>query len=65
MTYAIIDQNNLVVNVTTWDGQSPWQPPKGHQAVELNAEAGIGWSYIDGQFVSPLEPEPTPEEVTL
>lgn len=59
--YALINTENIVVNVTRWDGISPWQPPAGQQAVELTSEAGIGWSYIDGQFIPPPEPEPTPE----
>lgn len=59
MNYAIIDSANKVVNVMVWDGENDWQPPEGHQAVPLT-EGGIGWSYIDGQFIPPSEPEVTP-----
>ena len=57
MYYAIIDINNLVVNVVIWDGQSAWQPSDNCVAVQipLNSEAGIGWSYIDGEFTPPSE----------
>jgi len=57
MTYALINQDNLVVNVISWDGKSDWQPPEEFMAVPLQGEAGIGWSYIDGQFVPPPEEE--------
>lgn len=53
MTYAIINSENLVVNVIEWDGTTEWQPPDGHQIVPLAQEGGIGWSYVDGEFVSP------------
>ncbi len=60
MNYAIIDSaTNLVVNVIVWDGKPPWQPPSGCIAVLLRNNAGIGWSYIDEQFV-----EPVIEEIT-
>lgn len=60
MIYAIISQSQ-VVNIVEWDGTASWQPPEGCQAVPLT-EGGIGWSYINGQFVPPPEPEPEPEE---
>jgi hypothetical protein len=60
MNYAIIDSaTNLVANVIVWDGKPPWQPPSGCIAVLLRNNAGIGWSYIDEQFV-----EPAIEEIT-
>jgi hypothetical protein len=52
MTYAIINSENLVVNVIEWDGESDWQPPENHQVVLLT-EGGMGWSYINGVFVPP------------
>lgn len=59
MTYLVIDSSGLVVNTIIWDGKSTWAPPEGHQAIKLpkNSEAGIGWSYIDGQFTPPPDPE--------
>lgn len=56
MDYAIVDQTGLVVNVTVWDGETPWQPPEGHFAIPL-LEGGIGWTFADGKFVPP-PPEP-------
>jgi hypothetical protein len=31
--YAVINSENVVVNVIIWDGISPWSPPAGHQAI--------------------------------
>lgn len=54
MDYAIVDETGLVVNVTVWDGISPWEPPAGHAAVPLT-EGGIGWTFVDGTFLPPQE----------
>lgn len=62
MTYAVVNSSNLVINIILWDGQSPWFPPDGCVAIKIpeNVPVTIGWSYIDGQFVPPPEPEPVP-----
>lgn len=57
MNYALINTDGLVVNVTVWDGKTEWQPLEGLQAIPLEGNAGIGWSYINGQFVPPTPPE--------
>jgi hypothetical protein len=46
-TYAII-QENKVVNVVMWDGESAW--PDSANAVEITDNAGIGWDYANGKF---------------
>jgi hypothetical protein len=53
--YALINSENLVINTTLWDGVSAWTPPAGQQIVELTGDAGIGWSYIEGEFLPPPE----------
>jgi hypothetical protein len=58
MNYAIIE-NNLVVNTAVADAE--YAESQGW--VELTGGAGIGWSYIDGQFIAPPKPTPTPEEI--
>lgn len=57
MNYAIIDLvTNIVENVIVWDGESPWSPPAGYYMEPIgNSGAGIGWSYVNGQFVQPSE----------
>ena len=55
MIYAII-KDGRVVNTALWDGVAPWVPDG--QVVKITGNAGIGWTYADGQFVAPPEPEP-------
>jgi hypothetical protein len=59
MNYAIINSTGLVVNTIEWDGATFWQPPAGHIAVATTV-AGIGWTYANGTFTPPAEPEPKP-----
>jgi hypothetical protein len=47
-TYALIE-NKKVVNVILWDGESDL--PFANKLVELTDNAGIGWDYVDGEFV--------------
>lgn len=57
MNYAIIDATGLVVNVAIYNGTDTWQAPSGCIAVLIpdDSDAWIGWSYVDGQFVPPIE----------
>lgn len=55
-TYAVIE-NNTVVNVVLWDGESEWSPDNG-VAIPAADGVGIGWSYADGAFTAPDIPEP-------
>ena len=50
-TYAVIE-NNTVVNVVLWDGESEWSPDNG-VAIPAADGVGIGWSYADGAFTAP------------
>jgi hypothetical protein len=57
MGYAVINsQTNIVDNVIAWDGVSNWTPPNGCFVVLIgDSMASIGWSYINGQFIPPVE----------
>lgn len=60
--YAVV-LNDEVINVVVWDGITPWAPEEGEAVLVPEGEvAGIGWSYVDGVFAPPPEPEKTPEE---
>jgi hypothetical protein len=62
-TFAEIE-NGEIVNVSVWVGEAP----QGEQFVEITniPNVGIGWSYVNGEFIEPAEPEPKPEpETTL
>jgi hypothetical protein len=52
MHYALINSENLVVNVIVWDGVSNWSPPEGHYVICIDGlDVGIGYKYINEQFV--------------
>lgn len=55
-TYAVIE-NNTVVNVVLWDGESKWSPDNG-VVIPAADGVGIGWLYADGTFTAPDIPEP-------
>jgi hypothetical protein len=50
--WAVID-GDLVVNTIVWDGKSDWTPPEATELVSLadHPHVGIGWDYVDGEFV--------------
>lgn len=64
IAYAVIDGNGLIVNTILWDGGSGWTPPDGMttQPIE-DLPVGIGWSYINGEFTPPVEPEVPHEDL--
>jgi len=60
-TWALIDAAGLVENVISWDGTTQWSPPDGFLCIEVTGtEVGPGWTYVDGIFYPPVEPEPVP-----
>jgi hypothetical protein len=54
-TYAhVVD--GKVVNVSLWDGVTEWHPAEEIAEIPEGSPAGIGWDYIDGQFVDNRPP---------
>jgi len=53
--YALVDDNNIAVNIIEWDGDtSVWAPPEGQTAVAIGTSAvGIGMTYTDTGFIIP------------
>lgn len=49
MRYAIIDQNNIVINSVLWDEISEYKPGEGLTLVRSDT-AGIGDIYLNGVF---------------
>lgn len=49
--------DGIVVNVSLWDGISEWNPE--HNIVEIpeDSHAGIGWSYINNEFIDNRQKE--------
>lgn len=61
--YAVVDiSTNMIVNTILWDGESEYDPGEGVFLVLLT-QGGIGWSYVDGEFIPPPEIPPTPEQI--
>ena len=52
MAKKAVVENNMVVNVI-----EVWEPPEGMALVDLAPNVGIGWSYVNGEFVAPVQPE--------
>jgi len=42
--YAVINADNIVVNVIIWDGETKWSPPAGHYVVRHD-QCDIGHIY--------------------
>lgn len=62
--YALINNQNIVQNVVSWDGESNWTPPEDMTCVNVeNIECGIGWSYNDSVFTEPVAVARTLEQV--
>ena len=40
-----------VVNVSLWDGVTPWIPSEKTVEIPESTSAGIDWDYIAGEFV--------------
>jgi hypothetical protein len=59
MRYAVINsETNIVENIIAWDGLTEWTPPEGcYTQILEDTAAGIGWSFVNGQWI-----EPTPSE---
>lgn len=62
--YAIINGID-VINVIEYEVQ-PTNPPPGFEepiiAVQSDT-AGPGWTYVDGNFIAPATPAPSPEQL--
>ena len=62
--YAIIDGIN-VISIIQYEEQ-PSNPPPSFESPIIAVQsdtASIGWTYVDGQFIAPPTPAPTPEEL--
>jgi len=55
--YALVDSSDTIINMINWDGQPPWRPDNGIQAISVPDDqfVDIGWSYVDGNFTPPPE----------
>lgn len=61
MRFALV-MNSEVINIVLWDGEAEFTPEGELINIEDHPEIGIGWTYIDGEFIPP---DPAPEETEL
>lgn len=61
-TFAEIKQG-MIVNTSVWETESP----QGEQFLEITGieNLGIGWFYVNGQFVEPIQPTPEITETQI
>ena len=66
MIWAIINSENIVVNMISWDGESTWSPPEGTHVINVTdiESAAIGSTY-DPVTQTFTPPPPSIEEVNL
>jgi len=63
--YAVIE-NNVVTNVIVAETLEIAQTVTGLQCVNVtNTGAGIGWSYVNNEFVAPVQEPITPNNPEL
>jgi rRNA processing protein Gar1 len=57
MKHAIVDQNNVVVNIIVWEG-AEWLPPRNHMVIRSD-DASIGDIYdpVRNVFLKPIKQE--------
>ncbi|MGD9662059.1 MAG: hypothetical protein AB7U63_12370 [Porticoccaceae bacterium] len=62
--YAII-KDGVVTNLIVLADGAEWVPPSGHECIPAS-NVGVGWKFINGEFIDPSKPEPltvTPEQI--
>lgn len=45
--------DGVVVNISVWDGVTPWSTKDTVVQIPDGAGVVIGWSYVDEQFIDP------------
>jgi hypothetical protein len=64
--YALINNQNIVQNVVSWDGESNWTPPADMTCLNVeNIECGIGWTFDGSTFSEPRIVVLTPELIVV
>ena len=56
MRYAMMNDNE-VVNVALWDGETPWEPDCEIVALDDGSPVGPGWSLEGEEFIAPVVAE--------
>ena len=68
--FGLVNPQGLIENAFYWNEGQEYPCEEGYSTVRIdNVEnCGIGWSYINGEFIDPnpvyLDPETTPQPVS-
>jgi hypothetical protein len=61
--FALINlETSIVENVVALSEGSEWQPPAGFEVQPLGENVGIGWTWANGEWIEPPQPEPEQTE---
>ena len=55
-TYAVLNSENIVVNLIVWDGVTPYDPGAGMRIVAAGQDAAIGYLFDGLNFIAPVQP---------
>lgn len=56
--------DSVVTNVIIWDGAAEYTSENEIVLIPTNSPAGIGWGYVNGSFIKPVEEVIPLEEIT-
>jgi len=60
MRYALINNQNIIDNIISWDGETEWTPPENMTVINVDGvDCGIGWTYDGTVFTPPAKLELT------
>jgi hypothetical protein len=64
--FGLVNPQGLIENAFYWNEGQDYPTEEGYSIVRIdNVEnCGIGWTYIDGVFAEPVQPEPAEQPVS-
>lgn len=64
MKAALVNSQNIVDNIIVWQNGDTWAGPETVVEIADDVVVSVGYSYLNGQFIAPPTPAPTPEQLT-
>lgn len=67
MRWLELNADGVVINVSIWDGVSPYTPAGVAQLLPCEDNPGVsfGWKIVDGMWQAPIFDEPPVEETEI
>lgn len=57
MSKYLVIQNESIINVIEWDGESDWTPPEDCIVEPSTGDEWLGWTRVGGVWIAPSLPE--------